>query len=105
MHSIWRWLIPELDRFSAKEQMQALDKARETDLDIFELLGVAFGLVLVTALSQYALRDQSVASQTMAVLLNLMIAVPLMALAVVPFHVRRLRRGLRRQIEWREQHE
>lgn len=105
MRALWLWLLPELARFPAGEQAQALRKAHDTELDIPELLGMALSLGAVTAATQYALPDRSFASQAAATLLNFIIAIPLMAAAVAPFHIRRLRRGLRRQLEPHDQHE
>lgn len=97
-------LLPELGQFCVRDRKAALRKAGETELDIFELIGMAFGLVLVTVATQYALPDQSLASRFSAALLNFLVAVPLIGIAVAPFHVRRLRRGLRAQLRQLEQH-
>lgn len=105
MRKLWLMLLPELERFPASEQVQALEKARKTDLDIVELLGVAAGLVIVTAVTQYALPNAAISQRVAAILLNFIIALPLMAGVVAPFHVRRLRRGLRAQMEPHRQHE
>lgn len=99
MRKLWLLLLPELGQFPPPDQAQALKKARETDLDILELLGVAFGLVLVTVATQYALPDRSLPSRFAAALLNFVVAVPLIALVAAPFHIRRLRRGLRGQLK------
>jgi hypothetical protein len=100
---LWLVLLPELGQFPIRDQAQALKKAGETELDILELLGVAFALVLVTVATQYALPDRSLPSRFAAALLNFIVAVPPVALAVAPFHIRRLRRGLRAQLEQLEQ--
>ena len=102
MAKLWLALLPELGRFPPRDQEGALKKARETYLDIPELLGVAFGLVLVTAATRYSLPDQSLSSRVSLVFLNFIIAVPMIGLAVAPFHIRRLRRGLRAQLKLRE---
>lgn len=103
MTRLWLLLLPELGRFPVRDQDAALKKAGETELDILELIGMAFGLVLVTVATQYALPDQSLASRFSAALLNFIVAVPLIGLAVAPFHIRRLRRGLRAQLKQLEQ--
>ncbi len=105
MHKAWLWLLPELQRLPAKDQDLALQKARDTDLDVVELLGVAFSLVLVTAATQYALPEGSALPRVQATLFNFLVALPLVGAAVAPFHLRRLRRGLRMQLELRSQHE
>jgi hypothetical protein len=99
MTRLWLMVLPELVRFPAENQDAALKKAGKTELDIAELLGIAFGLVLVTVATRYALPDQSLQSRLAAVALNFIVAVPLIAVVVAPFHIRRLRRGLRAQLE------
>ncbi len=99
MYRLWLVVLPELGRFPPREQAQAFKRAGETELDVLELIGMAFGLVLVTAATQYALPDQTLPSRFAAALLNFIVAVPAIALAVAPFHVRRLRRGLRAQLD------
>lgn len=105
MRRLWSWLLPELQRFPAQERGAALARARATELDILELVGISFGLVLVTAATQYALPDASSSSRLAAALLNFAVALPLMALVVAPFHIRRLRRGLDAQLELRSSHD
>ena len=98
-------VLPELGAFPLQDHRAALEKAGETELDILELLGVALALVLVTVATRYALADQSLPSRAAAAALNFIVAVPLIAVAVAPFHIRRLRRGLRMQLEqFEEEH-
>jgi hypothetical protein len=104
MLKLWSVLLPELGHLPPSDQVEALQTARKTDLDVFELLGVAFGLVAVTAFTQYVLAEASLPSRLAAALLNFGVAVPLVALVVAPFHIRRLRRGLQMRIETRGQH-
>lgn len=102
MTSLWMLVLPELAEFPVRDRAAALEKAGETVLDIFELIGMAFGLVLATVVTQYVLPEQSLATRFSAALLNFIVAVPLVALAVAPFHIRRLRRGLRAQLKQHE---
>lgn len=96
MHRVWQALLPELGRFpSAQAQAEALEKARRTEFDVFELVGIAFALVVVTSLTQYTLADSAPTSRILAALFNFIVAVPLIGVALAPFHLRRLRRGLR----------
>lgn len=95
MNRLWPVLLPELRQFAACEQDAALRAARDTPLDMLELLGMAGGLVLVTALTRYGLPAADAATRFAAMALNFAVAVPLLALALGPFHLRRLRRGLR----------
>jgi hypothetical protein len=101
VNRLWLVLLPELNRFPRVEQDSALRAARDTALETIELLGMAAGLVLVTALTRYTLPDASALSRFAAAVLNFAIAVPLLTLILGPFHLRRLRRGLRQQLRQR----
>ena len=105
MHRTWLLLLPELRGFPAREQAHALAAARATPLDIVELVGTAFAIVIVTALTRYGLAVPGLTSHFGDAALNLAMALPLLILAAVPFQVRRLRRGLRQQLELRAHHE
>lgn len=105
MHKAWLLLLPELRGFAPEDRGIALAQARHTELDVVELIGMAFAIVVVTALTQYSLADSSLASRLGAATLNFAVAIPLMAVCAGPFHLRRLRRGLRAQLELRGQHE
>ena len=95
---LWLILLPELARFEPGDQRQRLHEARQTAFDVIELLGIAFGLILVTAATRYVLPDFDFATRAIAALLNFLVAFPLLCLAVGPFYLRRLRRGLRLQL-------
>ncbi len=101
MNRLWPVLLPELRQFPAAEQAKALGAARETALDILELLGMAAGLVLVTALTRYGLAESSLPARLGKAVANFMVAIPLLVIALGPFHLRRLRRGLRDQLRRR----
>ena len=101
MNRLWRVLLPELRRFPEPGQDQALRAARETPLDIIELASMALGFVAVTALTRHSLPDAAMSTRFGAMLLNFVVAVPLLAVVLGPFHIRRLRRGLRQQLETR----
>jgi hypothetical protein len=95
MSRLWLVLLPALRRFPAAEQAQALRHAGDTALDLVELLGMAAGLVAVTALTRLALVDVDMATRFAVLLANFVVAVPLLALLLGPWHLRRLQRGLR----------
>lgn len=97
MNRLWLVLLPELRRFPSAERVQALKAARATAYDILELLGMAAGLVLVTALTRYSFAEPSMSMRFGAALLNFAVSLPLLALILGPFHLRCLRRGLREQ--------
>lgn len=101
MTRLWPVLLPELRLVPAAEQDQALRSAGDTPLDLVELLGMAAGLVLVTALTRYAVSDLTLSTRFAAALANFAVALPLLALFLGPFHLRRLRRGLRELLQQR----
>jgi hypothetical protein len=101
MNRLWPALLPELRQFPSAEQDEALNAARHTALDFIELLGMAAGLVAVTAITRYALDDASISTHIASTLLNFVVALPLLTLALGPFHLRRLRRGLRERLRSR----
>jgi hypothetical protein len=103
MNRLWPVLLPELRQFAASEQDEAFRAARETALDIFELIGMAAGLVLATALTKFSLTDADMSTRFGMTILNLIVALPLLAVCLGPFHLRRLRRGLRDQLQRRGQ--
>jgi hypothetical protein len=95
---LWPVVLPELRQFSASERERALRAARHTTLDWLELLGMAAALVLVTALTRYSVPAGMVSTRLGLGLLNFAVAIPLLGVALAPFHLRRLRRGLREQL-------
>ncbi len=96
---LWSALLPELRQFQEAEREQALQRARRTPLEVMELVGMAVGLVVVTALTKTIVPNTSMASRLALVLVNMAVAMPLMVAALGPFHLRRLRRGLRTQLQ------
>lgn len=98
---LWPALLPELRQFPESEREQALQRARETSLDVIELVGMAMGLVVVTALTKYGVADASMASRFALALVNFAVAIPLLVALLGPLHMRRLRRGLRNQLQHR----
>jgi hypothetical protein len=101
MNSLWPALLPELRQFPEAERDAALQQARQTSLDVAELVGMAVGLVAVTALTKYSVPDASMAPRFALALINFAVALPLLAVVLGPFHLRRLRRGLRQQLQKR----
>jgi hypothetical protein len=99
MLALWPLLLPELERFPPPEQPAALRRARHTDMDWLELLGVAFAVVLVTWITEYIMPTGSIGSRALALAVNAFTALPLLALAIAPLQWRRLRRGLRAQLK------
>ncbi len=98
---LWPALLPELRRFPPDEREQAMQRAGETPLNVLECIGMAVGLVAVTALTKYGAPEMSMVSRALAVLVNFAVALPLLVAVLGPFHVHRLRRGLRDQLRQR----
>ena len=89
-------LLPELAQFPVEDRRAALRKARDTEMDVGELAGVALGK------GHEEFGEQAGAlTRGAAFFVNLGIALPLLAAGALPFHLRRLRRGLRRQLSER----
>ncbi len=80
-------LYPELEGFAPQERAGALERARRQPFDWVELAGLGFGVV--------AARGRAI----------LAFAVPLLALAAVPFLWRRTRRALREELGDGARHE
>lgn len=91
-------LYPQLRSFPEKERQLALRNAKTTAFDVIELLGMALGLVLATALTRYHTGGLNHAERVTAFLLNFAVAVPLLVVLVGPFLVRRVRRGLEAEL-------
>jgi hypothetical protein len=95
------WLYPELKRFSPKDRLDALRKAKEGPFDFVELAGIGVALVLVVTLTRYSVAEMGALQRIGAMLANFLVAIPLLVVFAGPFYVRRVRRGLREQIEKR----
>ena len=95
-------LYPELASLPAHERTRALAQARKTDFDAMELLGLAFALIVATAVTRYSLIDAGFLHRLVVALLNFAVALPLIALCVGPFLLRRTRRGLRAYLAERQ---
>jgi hypothetical protein len=101
MNRWWLHLLPELRQFGPDERDAALRTARDEEPDLFELIGALLGLLAVAALTNAMLVDHGAGARGAVVLLNFLIALPLLALAIAPLHLRRIRRGLRERLRRR----
>ena len=94
-------LYPELASLPDHERTQALAQARKADFDAMELFGLAFALIIATAVTRYSLIEAGFLHRLVVALLNVAVALPLIALCAGPFLIRRTRRGLRTYLaEW-----
>jgi hypothetical protein len=93
-------LMPELRQFPGGRQSKALQSARDCPLESLELIGIAIWLVIVTSFTKFLLTQAGMeADPSMTLAVNIVVDVPLLAAVFVPIHIRRLRRGLRRQLK------
>lgn len=89
-------LYPELQRLEPLERAAAKAHAAEEPFDVVEWLGIAFGIVAVTAMTRYRLPGTEILDRLAMMLVNFAIAIPLLGILIGPFLVRRTRRGLAR---------
>jgi hypothetical protein len=103
MKWFWLWALPDLAKFSSERtQREALKKARDSSLNSTEYIGVALWLVITTSFGRYILNEGQMSSDVMAtIVVNVLLVVPLLLAVFIPIHIRRLRRGLRQQLEQR----
>lgn len=99
MIRLWLVLLPELRQFPADKQDKALQDARNSELEPVELIGIAVWLVPVVVFAKHIAAKVAMSDNFSATLLiNIAVVVPLLALVFAPIHIRRLRRGLRKQL-------
>lgn len=102
MNRLWLVWLPELRQFPEDKRRKAFQNARDSELESLELVGIAVWLVIVTSFTRFILNKTAMSgdpSTTLAV--NIVVDIPLLAVVFVPIHIRRLRRGLRKQLEQR----
>ena len=87
-------LYPRLLSFPEADRERVMRAARATPFDVIELVGMAFGLVAAVSLTRYGAEHWDLLERVAAALANFVLAIPLLALLVGPFLVRRIRRGL-----------
>ena len=95
------WLYPELKKFAPEDRLDALRRAKEGSFDFVELAGIGIALVLVVTLTRYSVAGMGALQRIGALLANFVVAIPLLVVFAGPFYVRRVRQGLREQIEKR----
>lgn len=99
MNPLWLRLWPELRRFAPEHRPAALARARETSFDLLELAAAAVVLVVVTVATRQLVDASAMAARFASLLASFAVALPLLAAGLAPLHWRRLRRGLRRQLD------
>ena len=92
------WLYPRLRETPADTWPRLLEKARDTEFVTGEWIGIVGGTCFVVWLLGMESAAQPLPSRLFAFLLQFAVALPLLALVVGPFMLRRTRRGLDREI-------
>lgn len=100
MSSQWKLLLyPELRQIESTLRPEALRQAREGSFDAIELVGLAVALLVVVSLTRYSAIGFGIAERFGTMVVNFIVAVPLLLVFAGPFYVRRARRGLRAYIK------
>lgn len=94
MHALEAILYPRLRDFPVAERAAALAAARRKPFDVIELVGIATGVILSTAITRYQVGSWDAFEHAGAAFANFLVAIPLLVAFVGPFLVRRVRRGL-----------
>jgi hypothetical protein len=92
-------LYPDLGAVAPHHRERVLKEAKEEPFDLIEWIGILLGLVLAVAATRYGAAELGIVERTFALIVNFAIAIPLLAVLVGPFLVRRTRRGLRRYLD------
>ena len=92
------WLYPELRKFDSADRGRALQKAKDTKFDWTEITGMTLAVAITVFLTRYSAAGFGLLERVGAALANLVVAIPLLVVLAGPFYVRRVRRGLRAQL-------
>ncbi|MBS1229366.1 MAG: hypothetical protein H6R17_2643 [Proteobacteria bacterium] len=98
--SVLAWALPHIVQVPPAEWDDALKRARETNFDTIERIGVLAGIAFTTYLLRFDANEAEI-SLPIRFLAQFAAAVPLLILLVGPFYLRCLRRGLDHVIEHR----
>ena len=98
------WLYPRLKELPPALWGATLEKARAGDFETMEWVGIVGGVALVAWM--LGIEIPALAAQPVAVLYlaRFGLALPLLAIIVGPFYLRRTRRGLDRELALRTSH-
>lgn len=92
------WLYPRLREIPPATWESMLDKARDTDFEMREWIGVIGGLALVTWLVEAKVSAFATQAGLIAHLLQFVLALPLLVVVIGPIYLRKTRRGLDREL-------
>ena len=100
--TVMMWLYPRLRELPPEAWESMLSKARDTDFDTAEWVGVIGGVAFVAWLLGVEPSLLTMHPPFMVHLLRFVLALPLLAAVVGPIYLRRTRRGLDRELAQRE---
>ena len=92
------WLYPRLRELPPEAWASMLNKARDTNFETAEWIGVIGGVAFVAWLLGVEPSVLAIQSRFIVHLLQFVLALPLLAAVVGPIYVRRTRRGLDREL-------
>lgn len=92
------WLYPRLREVPPATWEAILGKARGTDFEMREWIGVVGGLALVAWLVEAKVSAFATQAGPITHLLQFVLALPLLAVLIGPIYVRKTRRGLDREL-------
>jgi hypothetical protein len=95
---------PALRKLPQMEWDDALARARELGFDTMEWMGIIAGIVFATYLLRFDADQAAALTLPVRYFIQFLCAVPLLALVVGPFYLRRTRRGLDQELERRHSH-
>ena len=94
-----RWsedlLLPELRQIAPHHREPAMKRAGDEPIEFLEWVGILLGLVLTVSMTRYGTSGLEFSTRLALASANFLLAVPLLAVLVGPFLIRRKRRGLR----------
>jgi hypothetical protein len=91
-------LYPELRQFPAEARERVLEEARAAPFDFVEWIGLAGGLAAVTVITRSVIDGMPPNAGALRVLVNLVVALPLLVIFLGPCVVRSNRRALHRRL-------
>lgn len=97
-HGLLALALPRLDALPPGEREKAAEQARQIEFDATERIGIVAGVVLTAYLLRFDAAQAQAMSLPMRYLIQFISALPLLALLVGPFLLRRTRRGLEQVI-------
>jgi hypothetical protein len=92
------WLYPRLRHLPPETWDAALDRARDTEFETAEWIGLLGGIAFAAWLLDFEASALAAQAPFIAHLLPFFLALPLLAVLVGPIYLRRTRRGLERDL-------